>query len=86
MSHFYGSMKGSRGEVTRQGTKSSGITAHVRGWNIGASIRCYIDSKGRDCVEMGLTGGSNANSATLENAPQSWYAVALNPNGTIERL
>ena len=32
MSHFYGTIEGSRGEATRQGGKSSGITARAASW------------------------------------------------------
>ncbi len=38
MSRFYGSMSGSRGEVTRCGTPSSGINAHLRGWTVGVRV------------------------------------------------
>lgn len=34
MSHFYGNL----GSVTRCGHKSSGLSAHVRGWNSGVEI------------------------------------------------
>ena len=33
MSHFYGTLNGSRGEATRQGTKNSGITVVAASWN-----------------------------------------------------
>ena len=33
MATFYGSIKGSRGEATRCGTKNSGIKASVQSWN-----------------------------------------------------
>ncbi len=32
MSHFYGSLHGSRGEATRCGTKHSGMLTHCAGW------------------------------------------------------
>lgn len=32
MSHFYGSIKGTRGEATRCGDKRSGYTASIAGW------------------------------------------------------
>lgn len=32
MSHFYGVLNGSRGEATRCGTKSSGMTATAASW------------------------------------------------------
>lgn len=59
MSRFYASIKGNRGEVTRTGTVSSGITGHIRGWNIGVKVHCYIDAKGRDAIEISRTGGSS---------------------------
>ena len=85
MSHFYGSMKGSRGEVARMGTKSSGITAHVRGWHIGGSLTVETDGQGRDVVTFYLTGGS-ANPGSLGSMSSSRVRFALNPDGTIERL
>ena len=60
MSRFYGSMQGSRGEVTRCGTKNSGIHARVRGWNIGIVAEVRECGKcGGDRVFVGLSGGSN---------------------------
>ena len=60
MSRFYGSMQGSRGEATRCGTPSSGITAHVRGWEVGVMAEVKVCSKcGGDRVLVELTGGSN---------------------------
>lgn len=61
MAHFYGDMKGNRKEVTRCGSKSSGIDAHIRGWNIGVSINMYVDSEGRDTIDIYKTSGSNSN-------------------------
>jgi len=59
MSKFYGSMKGARGEVTRTGTASSGISAHVRGWDSGVRVDMLESADGseRACVE--ITSGSN---------------------------
>ena len=58
MAHFYGSMTGARGEATRCGTANSGITAHIRGWNIGARVSCYVDANGKDHITVTRTGGS----------------------------
>lgn len=59
MAHFYGEMRGQReSTVTKCGTKDSGITAHIRGWNTGVKIYCYVDSDGNDCIEIHETGGS----------------------------
>jgi hypothetical protein len=58
MAHFYGNIQGNRGEATRMGTKGSGISAHIRGWDIGAKVSCYVDDEGRDCVCVTISGGS----------------------------
>lgn len=60
MAHFYGSMHGGRGEQTCTGTKSSGMVAHIRGWNVGALVQLTHDeATGEDRVEVWRTGGSN---------------------------
>lgn len=60
MSHFYGSMRGSRGEATRMGSKKSGFQAHVRGWDIGVEICCYYDEEtDNDKIYIYETGGSH---------------------------
>jgi len=33
MSHFYGTLQGTRGRATRCGTKNSGMTAQAAGWH-----------------------------------------------------
>ena len=40
MSHFYGTLQGSRGEATRCGTKNSGLTTCAAGWS--GAISVYI--------------------------------------------
>jgi len=65
MSRYYGSLQGSRGEATRQGTAKSGIDGHIRGWHIGGSVSCFPSCKdGEDVVKVAITGGSS-NSSTL---------------------
>jgi len=60
MSQFYGSMKGSGAlDVTRQGNKNSGLTAHIRGWDQGVYIECTVDGDGKECISIYITGGSN---------------------------
>jgi len=58
MAHFYASIQGNRGEGTRMGSKDSGITGHIRGWNSGANVYCSVDQEGRDVVEIYATTGS----------------------------
>ena len=66
MSHFYASIHGSRGEATRQGTKNSGITGHIRGWNTGAKVVCNYDPEtDKDEVYVYRTGGSHSSTGDL---------------------
>ena len=58
MSHFYASIQGSKGEVTRQGTKSSGIDGHIRGWEFGVRVQIYVNDDGEDEVHITITDGS----------------------------
>jgi hypothetical protein len=59
MAHFYASIQGNRGEATRMGSKDSGITGHIRGWNVGARVNIdHVD--GVDVVRVYRTTGSNA--------------------------
>ena len=59
MAHFYGTMKGARGATSRTGTKNSGMTAHIRGWGVGAEVTVHVDSMGKDVVTVYRTGGSH---------------------------
>lgn len=57
MAQFYGDVQGNRGQATRMGTKDSGMTAHIRGWRVGARIHLlHID--GVDVVRVYKTHGS----------------------------
>ena len=67
MSHFYGSMQGGRGETTRTGTKNSGLSAHVRGWDFGVKVEIN-HVKGENVVHVYKTGGSNGGAETLITA------------------
>lgn len=60
MSRFYGEIQGNRGEATRQGTEKSGFRAHIRGWRIGVSVVCDVDSDGNDIIYVRETGGSSS--------------------------
>jgi len=53
MSHFYGTMQGNRGEVTRYGTKRSGMEAIAASWS--GAIRTYLfwdEGIQRNCYEV----------------------------------
>ena len=57
MSHFHADLTGSTQQITRTGTKNSGIRAHIRGWNIGVRI-ILKHVEGRDILEVWETTGS----------------------------
>ena len=60
MAHFIGKVYGrSTGSASRLGTKDSGISASVSGWNLGATVRGFVFD-GVDSVSIVLTAGSNA--------------------------
>lgn len=63
MAHFYANIRGSaRKGVTRCGTKNSGISGHIRGWNLGVRVvgSTKTDSDGDyDTFTVWLTSGSN---------------------------
>ena len=49
MSHFYGTLKGIRGEASRCGSKGSGIVTHAASWKGAIRVEVYHDEKtGRD--------------------------------------
>lgn len=67
MSHFYATIKGSRGEANRCGTANSGISGDIRGWNVGAKVEVsrekktnvYCETEEFDLVRVYKTKGSN---------------------------
>ncbi len=63
MSRFYGDLQGERGMATRQGHKAIG--GHIRGWNLGARVSCFIGDDGEDRVVINLTNGSSDSSCQL---------------------
>lgn len=62
MSRFYGDLQGGRGTATRQGTKSSGISGHLRGWDIGARVIVAPQGLNEAVDEVAIlkTGGSSS--------------------------
>lgn len=86
MARFYGSLQGNRGEATRMGTPSSGISGHIRGWNVGGKVSMR-DRDGKDTAVLTLTGGSNGQwnlgveiAAFEEEGPRTRFVVRL-PGG-----
>ncbi len=59
MSHFYGEMFGSaKNPATMRGHKTTGLEAHLRGWNIGVKV-ILQNNNGVDEIYLYKTGGSN---------------------------
>jgi hypothetical protein len=54
MSHFYGVLNGSRGEATRLGTKSSGMTATAASWQGAVRTQLYTGDDGIDRARVML--------------------------------
>ncbi len=53
MAHFYGRLKGTRGEATRCGTASAGLTTICASWN--GAVECNAYTKdGIDYVQVQL--------------------------------
>ena len=60
MSHFYGSMQGARKEQTCCGTKQSSMSAHIRGWDLGAKVLLWHDEESnKDHLRISITGGGH---------------------------
>ena len=60
MAQFYADIQGSRGEATRLGNKKSGLSGHIRGWDVGARVTMrYNELKDEDEITIELTGGSS---------------------------
>ena len=59
MAHYYSRIKGNKGEATRCGTRSSGITARADSWSTGAITTInYNTTINADVVTLYATEGS----------------------------
>ena len=70
MAHFIGFLNGrAKTQVSRLGTKSTGISARAQGWDIGGRIDCAhnpnIGPDGTDIISLYVTSGSNATTHEL---------------------
>lgn len=65
MSQFYGEMFGSaKTTATRRGHRTTGLRAHIRGWEVGVEIHVG-ERDGKDTVSVWKTGGSNGGRGDL---------------------
>ena len=63
MAQYRACMQGMRGEVSRLGSKASGIHTSTDAWDIGIHTR-LVHEHGEDVVYVTLTGGSNGMHST----------------------
>lgn len=71
MAQFRATIEGQRGEASRLGSKQSGITATINGWDDGVSVRAF-HRDGKDVFYVYRTAGSNGRTtsqliATISN-------------------
>lgn len=77
MAHFYGTIQGARGEASRLGHKSSGLSVKAASWQGAVSVYLYHDN-GVDCARVSLTTHHNAGvNRVLYDGPVSGAAPAV---------
>ena len=60
MARFYGEVYGqSKTKASRIGSPKSGMFSHIRGWNVGVKVRCFVNHNDEDVIEIFKSGGSN---------------------------
>ncbi len=59
MSALYGSLQGCRNEVTRTGSKNSGIRASVQSWNGSLVSYMDLDDNGKPVITLKTSDGSS---------------------------
>lgn len=70
MSHFYGTMEGSRGKATRCGTKKSGMVSHTASYEGAIQVQ-LMERDGRDfaVVQIVPWHGSKTEAKVLYDGP-----------------
>lgn len=86
MSHFYGSVQGNRGEVTRGGSKNSGYTAVAASWSGAVKVELYYnEAYEQDWCEVYLTTWKGAGkNALLYRGPVDGSPHPLTQDGIKE--
>ncbi len=65
MSHFYGTLNGSRGEATRCGTKQSGVRTIAASWKGAIQVDLFHHSDGTDRFEIRMIPWENVGEQML---------------------
>ena len=81
MAQFYAEIQGNHGEVSRTGSKQSGISGHIRGWNVGAKVYC-VHNESKDCDEVFIYATSG--SSRIKSDEQIAKIIESNDNIKIE--
>lgn len=71
MAHFYGNLKGSRGEATRCGTASSGIKVSARSWDGSVTLEMKKREDGKPGIIIRVSDGSAVGGRILFIGPVS---------------
>lgn len=54
MARFYGVLNGGRGDVSRLGHKSTGLTTYAASWAGAVRVSLYVNADGTDCARVEL--------------------------------
>lgn len=84
MSHFYGTVSGSRGMATRMGSKTSGLRVNAAGW--GGSINVQLqEDYGKDTYTVSLVPwqGSGGQSRVIAEGPLDTNADEFITRGAV---
>lgn len=54
MARFYGVLNGGRGDVSRLGHKSTGLTTYAASWAGAVRVSLYVNALGTDCARVEL--------------------------------
>ena len=69
MTHFCATVSTDKSKNDKTACAHRSLTAHIRGWDIGARIELSIDpATGKDTVTVYRTGGSNGGSCGVQIA------------------
>jgi hypothetical protein len=61
MAEFRGVLSGNRGNVSRLGSKNSGISAHIRSWNNDVYATLIKDDDGKDVLNLTIPNNLRVN-------------------------
>jgi len=61
MSRFYSTVSNRKSTQTKCGHATDGLSAHIRGWNIGVQVDIIENEEGKDEIRIFKTSGSNNN-------------------------